>query len=131
MGNKNKVKILSLAAAVILILSLPINAASAKGYYRFPALFDNTIVFSAEGDLWTVSAAGGTARRLTTHAGEETHPALSPDGKTLAFSATYEGPTEVYTIPLAGGQPLRWTYEADSSVGVGFTPAGRQDLLWL
>lgn len=125
MGNKNKVNILFLAAAAVLIISLPSHAASAKGYYRFPALFENTIVFSAEGDLWTVSADGGTARRLTTHPGEETYPALSPDGKTLAFSATYEGPTEVYTMPIDGGQPIRWTYEADTSRVVGFTPAGK------
>ncbi len=100
-------------------------AESLKGYYRFPALQGDLIVFSAEGDLWTVSADGGTAQRLTTHPGEETHPAISPDGRTLAFTAAYEGPSEVYTMPIEGGVPTRWTYESSTSTVVGFTADGR------
>ena len=71
-----------------------------QGFYRFPTLRGNTLVFAAEGDLWVVSPDGGVARRLTTHPAEESSPALSPDGKTLAFTARYEGPAEVYTMPV-------------------------------
>ena len=78
------------------------TAAGRNGYYRYPAIHGNTIVFTSEGDLWTVDAAGGAARRLTSHAGMETSPAISRDGLTLAFSAQYEGPTEVYTMPISG-----------------------------
>ena len=53
-------------------------AASPVGYYRQPALHKDTIVFTAEGDLWRVSASGGIAQRLTTHSGVETLPAISP-----------------------------------------------------
>jgi tricorn protease len=94
------------------------------GYYRFPALHDDTIVFTAEGDLWRVAASGGVAQRLTTHPAEESRPALSPDGKTLAFSASYEGPTEVYTLPLEGGLPVRHTYEGATALVIGWTPRG-------
>jgi len=76
------------------------NAQGRKGYYRFPAIHDDLVVFVSEGDLWAVSLKGGLAHRLTTNYGEESHPAISPNGKTLAFSAQYEGPTEVYTMPL-------------------------------
>ncbi len=93
-----------------------------EGYYRWPALHDDTIVFSAEGDLWAVSASGGAARRLTTHPGEERYPKISPDGKIVAFTASYEGPAEVYTMPLVGGLPQRWTYESDDSIATGWTP---------
>jgi len=124
---KNKKSLLApiFFLGAILLFAAPARAESTKGYYRYPALHGNTLVFAAEGDLWTVSIEGGMARRLTTHPGEETHPAISPDGKTLAFTATYEGPTEVYTLPLDGGRPTRWTYEADSSTVVGFAPDGR------
>jgi tricorn protease len=109
----------------VLFLALRVAAAPSRGYYRYPALHGETLVFAAEGDLWTVGIGGGTARRLTSHPGEETNPAISPDGKILAFSAAYEGPTEVYTMPLAGGLPSRWTFEADASTVIGFTPDGR------
>ena len=95
------------------------------GYYRYPALRGNLVVFAAEGDLWSVSKEGGVARRLTTHSAEETNPVISPDGRTLAFTARYEGPAEVYTMPLSGGTPTRWTYEADESVATAWTPDGR------
>jgi tricorn protease len=95
------------------------------GYYRYPALHGDTVVFAAEGDLWKVSAAGGVARRLTTHHSEETDPVISPDGRTLAFTARYEGPAELYTMPLAGGVPVRRTYEAEGSVATTWTPDGR------
>ena len=110
---------------MILALTVQAPSASTNGYYRFPTLQGNTLIFSAEGDLWIVESQGGVARRLTTHAGEETNPAISPDGKILAFSASYEGPTELYTMPLSGGLPTRLTYEADSSTAVGFTPDGQ------
>lgn len=50
---------------------------------------------------------------------------LSPDGTTLAFSAEYEGPTELYTMPAAGGPPTRRTFQGSTAVAVGWTPEGR------
>ena len=99
-------------------------AAGNEGYYRFPAIHENTIVFTTEGDLWSVSTEGGVAKRLTTHHGIESHPAISPDGSQLAFSAQYEGLTEVYTMPIDGGVPIRRTY-GESAVVVGWTPGGK------
>ncbi len=91
------------------------------GYYRFPAIHNETVVFAGEGDLWCVNLQGGAGIRLTTHPGEESYPAFSPDGAMLAFSATYEGPMEVYVMPAAGGLPKRLTYEGGARV-VGWTP---------
>jgi tricorn protease len=96
-----------------------------EGYYRFPDIQGDNIVFAAEGDLWTVKLSGGLAQRLTTHAEDESYPTISPDGKTIAFSASYEGPTEIYTMPITGGLPVRWTYESDFSVASCWTPDGK------
>ena len=115
--------LVSLAASMLFPMS-GLRAQGVEGYYRYPTLHGDRIVFAAEGDLWTVPTAGGLARRLTTHLGEETHPRISPEGKTLAFTATYEGPKELYTMPLDGGLPQRWTYESDSSTCNGWTPQG-------
>src|ERR1051326_5377450 len=94
------------------------------GYYRFPSVHGNTVVFTAEGDLWRVPIEGGLAERLTTHLGEESRAAISPDGKRVAFSATYEGPMEVYVMPLEGGVPRRLTWDGLRDLVVGWTPAG-------
>ena len=99
--------------------------APALGYFRFPAISGQTIVFTAEGDLWRVQSTGGVAQRLTTHASEESHAAISPDGRTIAFSAAYEGPTEVYTMPIDGGPPVRRTFDGAAATVVGWTPDGR------
>lgn len=94
------------------------------GYYRFPAIHGDLIIFTAEGDLWSVSIKGGSARRLTSNPGEESHATISPDGKTVAFSAAYEGPTDIYSMPVDGGLPQRRTWDA-SAAPVGWTPDGR------
>ncbi|MFH1143533.1 MAG: S41 family peptidase [Candidatus Eisenbacteria bacterium] len=115
---------LLLLAALTLASQGPCSAATA-GYYRQPAIHGDTVVFVAEGDLWKVSSAGGVATRLTTHAGLEGRPVLSPDGSTLAFTAQCEGPAEVYSMPAGGGLPRRWTFDAARSAPAGFMPDGR------
>lgn len=102
----------------------PAAQSGVLGYYRFPAIHNDALVFTAEGDLWQVGLDGGVAQRLTTHPAEESRPAFSPDGRTIAFSAAYEGPTEVYTLPLDGGIPVRQTYDGANALVVGWTPGG-------
>ncbi len=105
------------------------SSAAPLGYYRQPSLRGETIVFVSEGDLWRVSARGGVAARLTTDAAGEGSPAISPDGTTLAFVARYDGPAEVYTMPLAGGPPVRHTWQSAGGSGTptvaGWTGDGR------
>ncbi len=91
------------------------QTAASLGYYRQPAMSAEAIVFVAEGDIWRTNISGGAAQRLTTHAGEESNPAISPDGKSVAFTARYEGPAEVYVMPIAGGAPTRLTFDGDNA----------------
>ena len=95
------------------------------GYFRFPAIHDDEIIFTAEGDLWQVSIQGGVAHRLTTHPAEESGAAISPDGKRIAFSAAYEGSPEIYSMPISGGPPKRHTYDGGRAAVVGWTPDGQ------
>ncbi|MEP5612900.1 MAG: protease, partial [Cyclobacteriaceae bacterium] len=120
----NPKKLISLVLVLFITQAL-VHAQGFEGYYRYPDISGNKIVFSAEGDLWTVSLAGGLAQRLTTHQEEENFPSISPDGTMVAFSASYEGPTEIYTMPISGGLPTRWTYESDASIANCWTPDGK------
>ncbi len=97
---------------------------SASGYYRFPAIYGDRIVFVSEDDLWEVPAAGGVARRLTANLGAVANPHFSPDGKTIAFTGREEGNPEVYVMPAEGGPVRRVTYLGCNSTVLGWTPCG-------
>lgn len=107
-----------------LLAALLTSAQATPGYFRAPALHGETLVFTAEGDLWKVPVGGGEALRLTTHPGIETSATISPDGASVAFSAQYEGPTECYVMPLDGGLPRRLTWTGEGTYPVGWTPDG-------
>ncbi len=111
----------------LFLMFLVLTAASeaVEGYYRQPTLHGDWLVFVAEGDLWRVSAEGGAAHRLTTHLEAESHPSISPDGEQLAFSAAYEGPTEVYVMPFEGGLPRRLSYDGEWARVMGWNLDGQ------
>ncbi|HEY7357160.1 MAG TPA: PDZ domain-containing protein [Ktedonobacterales bacterium] len=98
------------------------------GYPRFPAIFGEQIVFTAEDDLWRVSVAGGRAERLTAGVATATRAHFSPDGRQIAFTGSDEGPEEVYVMPAEGGPARRLTYHAGRSEVVGWRPDGSQVL---
>lgn len=98
------------------------------GYYRFPTIHQDTIVFVSEDDLWSVARQGGVARRLTSNLGEINYPALSPDGAWLAFVGRDEGAPEVYLMPAAGGSARRMTYLNHTCQVLGWTPDGQRIL---
>ena len=79
---------------------------------RFPAIYDDQVVFTFAGDLYTVDKSGGMARKLTSGTGYEMFARFSPDGKNIAFTGQYDGNTEVFLIPAEGGSPKRLTYTA-------------------
>lgn len=99
-----------------------------SGYYRFPTISNETIVFVCEDDLWTVPISGGVARRLTSNLGATGSPQLSPNGKLLAFAGREEGPSEVYIMPALGGEAKRITYQGSNASIVGWDADGENIL---
>ena len=100
-------------------------AAVAPRFVRTPDVRGGTVVFAWEGDLFRVPLAGGAAVRMTTHPGNEEAPKVSPDGAWVAFRASYDGPNEVYLMPMAGGVPKRLTFTGNASP-VTWTPDGKR-----
>lgn len=97
---------------LLMLLCYPLAAQEEARLLRFPAIYDNQIVFTYAGDLFTVAADGGVARKLTNHDGYEMFARFSPDGKTIAFTGQYDGNTEVYTMSPQGSAPKRMTFTA-------------------
>lgn len=77
---------------------------------RHPDLSATHLVFAYAGDLYVADPMGANPRRLTVGAAEESHPHISPDGTMVAFTGHYEGNTDVYVMPITGGQPVRLSY---------------------
>ena len=93
-----------------------------------PAMSATEVAFIYAGDLWISRIDGTDVRRLTTADGDEQNPVFSPDGKSIAFSANYDGNIDVYVIPASGGTPKRLTYHPDPDIVQGFTPDGKSVL---
>ncbi|GAA0873031.1 S41 family peptidase [Gangjinia marincola] len=93
-----------------------------------PAIGTNHIAFIYANDLWVVDLNGNNPRRLTVDEGYESNPIFSPDGKTIAFSAEYDGNLDVFTVPVTGGIPKRLTYHPYPDIARDFTPDGKKVL---
>jgi tricorn protease len=113
---------------VITLTSHIVHAQVDARLFRFPDVSASHICFVYGGDIWVAPKAGGTASRVTSSTGEESFPRFSPDGKTIAFTATYRGNADVYTMPVGGGVPTRLTWHAMQDRVVDWHPNGNQIL---
>lgn len=93
-----------------------------------PTISKEHVVFVYAQDLWIVGRGGGTARRLTSHAGRESGPRLSPDGRWVAFTGEYEGNADVYVISVDGGTPKRLTWHPGTDSLRDWHPDGKRVL---
>ena len=93
--------------------------------FQYPDVSESHIAFTYGGDIWLVAKEGGVATKLTSPKGTESFPRFSPDGKTLAFSGNYDGNTDIYTIPVMGGVPIRITHHGMSERLMDWYPNGR------
>ena len=116
-----------LLACVFSVGAIVAGAAETR-LMRFPDVSKDSVVFTYAGDLWIVLRAGGKARRLTAHEGEELFPKFSPDGHSVAFTGEYDGNSDVYVMPAAGGEPRRLTYHPAEDMVLGWTPDGQRIL---
>lgn len=91
---------------------------------RNPAINSTHIAFVYGGDIWLANQDRSQVKRITTYAGVESDPHFSPDGKTLAFSGQYDENTDVFTVPIEGGEPQRLTWHSGSDLVRGWTSDG-------
>ncbi|MBU0753540.1 MAG: DPP IV N-terminal domain-containing protein, partial [Planctomycetes bacterium] len=114
--------------ALFLAMGIASNAQGESHLMRFGDVSDQEIVFTYENDLWTVSIGGGIAKRITRSDGQEIFAKFSPDGRKIAFTANYDGGSDVYVMDAAGSQPVRLTYHPASDLVLGWFPDGEHIL---
>ncbi|MCM4155253.1 hypothetical protein [Gramella sp. AN32] len=93
-----------------------------------PAISQSKIAFIYAEDLWTANLDGSHPQRITIDEGVESNPVFSPDGKTIAFSAEYDGNQDVFTVPAEGGIPKRLTWHPYPDMVRDFTVDGKKVL---
>ncbi|TMM31922.1 protease [Polaribacter aestuariivivens] len=104
-----------------ILVSYPIFSQGTR-LLRQPTLSNSEVVFVYGADLWKAPLNGGNAIRLTSDEGSESSPRFSKDGKWIAFTAQYDGNTDVYIVSSNGGEPKRLTYHPAQDVVQGWTP---------
>jgi dipeptidyl aminopeptidase/acylaminoacyl peptidase len=79
-------------------------------------------------DLWWTRVSDGRTHRLTTHEANDTEPAWSPDGKYVYFLSSRNDSSQVWRIPLDGGEATQVT-NLSLDVGTFRLPASGSHLV--
>jgi hypothetical protein len=96
-----------------------------SAYLRFPHLRGELVAFTAEDDVWLAPLDGGRAWRVSADNVPVTHPRISPDGTTVAWTSARDGAPEVHIAPVDGGPSRRLTHWGSARTQVrGWTPDG-------
>ena len=110
----------------ILCLAISTQAQIDAKLLRYMDVSETQITFVYGGDIWVMPKAGGTAYQVTHSPGEESYPRFSPDGRHIAYTASYNGNLDVYVIPTNGGLPKRITYASHPDRMVEWHPDGEK-----
>jgi tricorn protease len=116
------------ATALAFAVILATTAHAESHLMRMADVHGNQVVFTYENDLWLASTEGGAARRITNDPGAEVWAKFSPNGDWIAFTGQYDGGTDVYIMPAAGGVPTRLTFHPSTDRVVGWWPDGESVL---
>ena len=137
---------LGLLTGISGLATLPVQAQTASGRDNLLTLPDDkpirgmsypsvspdgkTLCFVYLGDLWTVSAAGGTASRLTVHETLDAMPRWSPDGKFIAFTSLRTGNADIFLVPSSGGAARQVTFDSSNDWVNDWSPDGTKLLFY-
>src|SRR5258707_1160693 len=81
---------------------------------------------SGNAEIYLVDAKGQGARNLTNNNSENSYPAWSPDGKSIAFASDRDGAMNIFVMDDDGGNVKQLTKGADRSRCPAWSPDGKK-----
>lgn len=96
---------------------------------RYPHLGEDRLAFTYAGDIWTSDLHGHNVCRITAHPSRDFGARISPDGKLIAFSSYRTGNSDVFVVPVDGGEPVQLTFHSSDDIVRGWTPDSKRVLI--
>jgi tricorn protease len=92
---------------------------------RYPDIAGTQIAFVYADKLWVADDNGANARTIDFAGSQLTRLRFSPDGRSIAFSASVEGNIDVYVVPVDGSAAARrMTHHPAADLVVDWHPEG-------
>ena len=86
------------------------------------------VVFSRQGDLWSMRVGSTEATQITKDKEDERAPVVSPDGKWIAFYSARSKSQDIWIVPSDGSAPAKQlTQAANAEDDPRFAPAWSPD----
>ncbi len=88
------------------------------------------VLTSRQNDLWSIPVGSTTGTQITKDAGNERAPAISPDGKWVAFASSRSGQNDIWVVPSDGSAAPRQVTQAampedETRFGPVWSPDGK------
>ena len=81
-------------------------------------------------DIWVYDLERDAAARLTSDPGDDADPVWTPDGRTILFASSRQGPPDVYKIGAGGGSAEELVVKtAGGTPTMGISPDGKDLIL--
>jgi len=120
-----------LFASVIVLLTMSAQTAQQINMAYYPDISPDgsKIVFSWQDDIWSASADGGQAQRLTNHPARDFAPRFTVDGKSICFGSFREGAYQTFIMSSTGGAARQLTFHSEGSILQDVSPDGKSILV--